>query len=119
MARRLVWMPVLPRVTVSVALNLPERAGRASGRSAKAAGWIQAAPAAQAVRWMKSRRFMRPPYCSVLVLVHLLIDARSRRWVIRRTARVKFEELHSRETVPPRPIYRLRLPVTPHARRAR
>src|SRR5260370_977095 len=61
MARRLVWMPVLPRVTVSAALNLRESAGRTKGRVAKAAGWIQTAPAAQAVRWRNSRRFMGPP----------------------------------------------------------
>src|SRR6266851_4400246 len=63
MARRLVWMPVLPRVTVSEALNLRERGGRAKGRRAKAALRNQAAPtAAQAVRWMNSRRFMGPPF---------------------------------------------------------
>src|SRR5438045_9768738 len=61
MARRLVWMAVVPRVTVSEALNLRGRAGRAGAVRAKAEGWIQAAPAAQAVRWMKSRRFIWPP----------------------------------------------------------
>jgi len=47
------------------ALNFRERTGRANVRRAKACGWIQAAPAAQAVRWMKSRRFIWPPSCSV------------------------------------------------------
>src|SRR6267143_3554933 len=107
MARRLVWMPVLPRVTVSAALNLRESAGRANGRCARAAVWIQAAPAAQAVRWMKSRRFMRPPCGSVSGVVYLLMDAQSGHWVTRRSATVKVEELHSRGTARPRPIYHL------------
>src|SRR5258707_15659751 len=56
-------MPVLPRVTVSAALNLRERGGRAKGRRAKAALRNQAAPtAAQAGRWVNSRRFMGPPF---------------------------------------------------------
>src|SRR5258708_1672550 len=56
-------MPVLPRVMVSAALNLRERGGRAQGRPAKAALRNQAAPtAAQAARWVASRRFMRPPF---------------------------------------------------------
>src|SRR6266567_5955049 len=61
MARRLVWMPVLPRVTVSAALNLRGSAGSAKARRVNADGWSDAAPAAQAVRWMNSRRFIRPP----------------------------------------------------------
>src|SRR5216684_611298 len=56
-------MPVLPRVMVSAALNLRERGGGAKERRAKAALRNQAAPtAAQAVRWMNSRRFMGPPF---------------------------------------------------------
>src|SRR3989475_6700119 len=65
MARRLVWMPVLPRVTVSAALNFRGSAGRAKARRAKAEAWRERAPAAQAVRWRNSRRFMRPPCCGV------------------------------------------------------
>src|SRR2546427_7587138 len=61
MARRLVWMPVLPRVTVSAALNFRGSAGRAKARRAKAEAWRERAPAAQAVRWRNSRRFMGPP----------------------------------------------------------
>ena len=45
MARRLVWMPVLPSVTVSAALNFLERLGKAKARHANAAEWSQAAPA--------------------------------------------------------------------------
>src|SRR5580704_18810490 len=63
MARRLVWMPVLPRVTVSNALNLRGRGFSASAwaRRGKAAERSQAAPAAQAERRRNSRRFMEPP----------------------------------------------------------
>src|SRR5260370_40679640 len=61
MARRLVWMPVLPRVTVSEALNFRGSAGRAKARRAKAEAWRESAPAAQAVPWRDSRRFMGPP----------------------------------------------------------
>src|SRR5467141_1941195 len=65
MARRLVWMPVLPRVTVSEALNFRGSAGRAKARRAKAEALKERAPAAQAVRWRNSRRFMGPPCCGV------------------------------------------------------
>src|SRR6266404_5648077 len=61
MARRLVWMPVFPRVIVSAAANLRESAGIAKARRANAEEWSQAPPAAQAVRWRNSRRFMGPP----------------------------------------------------------
>src|SRR5882724_4394095 len=65
MARRLVWMPVLPRVTVSAAVNLRESAEIAKARRANAEEWSQAAPAAQAVRWRNSRRFMGPAAVTV------------------------------------------------------
>src|SRR5271157_3384105 len=63
MARRLVWMPVLPRVMVSDPLNLRGRGFKVKARPrwGKAAEWSQAAPAAQAERRRNSRRFMRPP----------------------------------------------------------
>src|SRR5580704_4710739 len=63
MARRLVWMPVLPSVIVSDALNFRGRGLRARARPrwGKAAEWSQAVPAAQAERRRNSRRFMRPP----------------------------------------------------------
>src|SRR6266478_3227285 len=61
MARRLVWMPVLPRVTVSAAVNLRESAGRVRACRANTPAGKKAAPAAQAVRWRNSRRFMGPP----------------------------------------------------------
>src|SRR5580658_18691 len=63
MARRLVWMPVLPRVTVSDALNLRGRGlrVRARARWGNAAWRSQTAPAAQAERKRNSRRFKRPP----------------------------------------------------------
>src|SRR5580700_11116775 len=63
MARRLVWMPVLPRVTVSDALNLRGRGLRAKARArwGNTAEWSQAAPAVQAERRINSRRFKRPP----------------------------------------------------------
>src|SRR6266852_1838137 len=65
MARRLVWMPVLPRVTVSAAVNLRESAGIAKARRANAEEWSQAPPAAHAVRWRNSRRFIGPPAVTV------------------------------------------------------
>src|SRR5882672_5879319 len=83
MARRLVWMPVLPRVTGSAALNLRERAGRAKARRGNAEESSQAAPAAQAVRWRNSRRFMGPPCGGVSRLVVYYIDARETNLVIR------------------------------------
>src|SRR6266852_5251180 len=82
MARRLVWMPVLPRVTVSAAANLRESAGIAKARRANAEEWSQAAPAAQAVRWRNSRRFMGASCGGVSWLVVYYIDARAKRSVI-------------------------------------
>src|SRR6266481_2631990 len=61
MARRLVWMPVLPRITVSAAANLRESAGKLRACRANTLAGKKAAPAAQAVRWRNSRRFMGPP----------------------------------------------------------
>src|SRR5712671_5491074 len=58
MARRLVWMPVLPRMTVSEALNFRGSGARAKARRANAEAWRESAPAAQAERWRNSRRFM-------------------------------------------------------------
>src|SRR5882672_1072553 len=83
MARRLVWMPVLPKVTISAAPNLRERAGRAKARQGNAVEWSHAAPAAQAVRWRNSRRFMGPPRGSVSRLVVYYIDAWEIELVIR------------------------------------
>src|SRR5580658_6144949 len=63
MARRLVCMPVFPRVTVSAALNLRESCFREKARArwGNAAACTQAAPAVHAERRRNSRRFMRPP----------------------------------------------------------
>src|ERR1700675_1597218 len=63
MARRLVRMPVLPRITVSDALNFRGRGLRVKewARRGKAAEWSKAAPAVQAERRRNSRRFMGPP----------------------------------------------------------
>src|SRR5919109_622627 len=58
MARRLVWMPVFPRVTVSEALNFRGRGGRVRALWAKLEEGNQAAPAAHAARCRNSRRFM-------------------------------------------------------------
>src|SRR5258708_1791934 len=119
MARRLVWMPVLPRVTVSAALNLRESAGRTKGRVAKAAGWIQAAPAAQAVRWRNSRRFMGPPCCGDSGSILPLTGRAKLHGVIRRFARMNLEELRSRGIARPRPIYHLCPQAIQHAPRGR
>src|SRR5580693_2261522 len=75
MARRLVWMPVLPRVTVSDALNLRGRGLRARACTpwGNAAECSQAAPAVEAERRRNSRRFMGPPReTSFQRMVHLL-----------------------------------------------
>src|SRR5260370_36155047 len=58
---RLVGMSDFPIGTDSEALNFRGSAGRAKARRAKAEAWRESAPAAQAVPWRNSRRFMGPP----------------------------------------------------------
>src|SRR2546423_2819 len=79
MARRLVLMPVAPKVTVSEAVNLLER-GWAARVDKRVLELSQATPAVVAERMRNSRRRMRPPLirgytkiperCSILIFPH-------------------------------------------------
>jgi hypothetical protein len=60
-AKRLVVIPVLPSVTVSDAVNLRGKAGRAEAVHPREP--IHAAPTPQVAPMMKSLRFMTPPHC--------------------------------------------------------
>src|SRR5258708_39019360 len=107
MARRLVWMPVFPRVMVSEALNFRGSTGRAKARCAKAEAWREKAPAAEITRWRNSRRFMGPPCCGV-PRAPLISHGRAKQdSVIRHKPRARGEELRSRGNARPRPIFHL------------
>src|SRR5258708_11835934 len=116
MARRLVLIPVLPRVMVSEALNFLGSAGRARAQLVNAVAWRESAPAAYVARWRNSRRFIEPPSYGVPRAL-LISHGRTKRDCVIRPVRAPDEELRNRGNVRPRPICHSWRAGTRHARR--
>src|SRR5205807_3032919 len=79
MARRLVWIPVLPSVTVSEAWNFLDSTGGVLTRCWKLREGSQAPPATQAARCRNSRRFMGTSWRPQNRRLLLILDARKPR----------------------------------------